>query len=473
MYSGTKKSCGSRLECKTMKTRLIRCAHLLLCTVLIGTATGGGAIILHYLLDIMQELTFGHTEAEHPIVTDHSDTVRRVLVLIAVGAAVSIIWFLLQRRTKLVSVKAQIRGETPQERRPGFLRQTLHSLTQIVAVGAGAPVGKEVAPRELGALFAGRLADLMRIPQTVRPVLVASAAAAGLAAVYQVPVGGFVFLFEALSLALSLRNIFTGAILIFVATCTAHLVIPDAPTYPVPQLQTTGESLLLAVVLGLAITPLALWFRAASQRAESRKTTNRNVLWRLPLVLVLVAVTSIFLPEILGNGRPLTQHIFDAASGLSSSSSRLDATALSQALLYALALLAAKAILVVASLRNGAYGGTLTPGLALGSACGFVLTGTLILVFPTLTQLQPGAGALHASELLGTAGLLGAVTFLSLSMNAPLSACALILGFAGQDWQAYAPFAVAVGTAWGVKYLWMRLGNKTQHTPQTVTSGQR
>ena len=177
---------------------------------------------------------------------------------------------LLQRRTKLVSIKAQIRGETPQERRPGFLRQTLHSLTQIVAVGAGAPVGKEVAPRELGALFAGRLADLMRIPQTVRPVLVASAAAAGLAAVYQVPVGGFVFLFEALSLALSLRNIFTGAILIFVATCTAHLVIPDAPTYPVPQLQTTGESLLLAVVLGLAITPLALWFRAAShaQRAS-------------------------------------------------------------------------------------------------------------------------------------------------------------------------------------------------------------
>ena len=265
-----------------MKTRLIRCAHLLLCTVLVGAATGGGAIILHYLLDIMQELTFGHTEAEHPIVTDHSDTVRRVLVLIAVGAAVSIIWFLLQRRTKLASVKAQIRGETPQERRPGFLRQTLHSLTQIVAVGAGAPVGKEVAPRELGALFAGHLADLMRIPQTVRPVLVASAAAAGLAAMYQVPVGGFVFLFEALGLALSLRNIFTGAILIFVATCTAHLVIPDAPTYPVPQLQTTGESLLLAVVLGLAITPLAVVPGGVSTRREPQDHGSERALATSP-----------------------------------------------------------------------------------------------------------------------------------------------------------------------------------------------
>lgn len=154
-----------------------------------------------------------------------------------------------------------------------------------MAVGVGVALGKEVAPRELGALFAGRLADLMRIPQTVRPVLVASAAAAGLAAVYQVPVGGFVFLFEALGLALSLRNIFTGAILIFVATCTAHLVISDAPTYPVPQLQTTGESLLLAVVLGLAITPLALCSgrRLNAQRAAKLRigTCSGGFLWYL------------------------------------------------------------------------------------------------------------------------------------------------------------------------------------------------
>lgn len=124
---------------------------------------------------------------------------------------------------------------------------------------------------------------------------------------------------------------------------------------------------------------------------------------------------------------------------------------LGTAVLHTLALLAAKAVLTVASLRNGAYGGTLTPGLALGAACGFVLTGALMCAFPALGQLPLGA-----SGLLGAAALLGSVTFLSLSMNAPLSALTLIAGFAGQGWGAYVPFALAVGTAWGVKHLWMR-----------------
>ena len=441
MYSGTKKGCGSRLECKTMKTRLIRCAHLLLCTVLIGAATGGGAIILHYLLDIMQEVTFGHTEAEHPIVTDHSDTVRRVLVLIAVGAAVSIIWFSLQRHTKLVSVKAQISGETPQERRPGFLRQTLHSLTQIVAVGAGAPVGKEVAPRELGALFAGRIADWGHLPEGTRRTLVASAAAAGLAADYQVPVAGVVFLFETLGLGLSVKNVLVGAFTVGVATATAHLTISDQATYPVVLVQTCWESLALAVLLGVVLAPGALWFRRLLGWAQRGRVTNRGVLWRVPLVFAAVGVVSMVLPEVMGNGRALVQQTFNRAELVGSFTV--------PALLYTLGLFVAKAVLVVAALRHGSYGGTLTPGVALGTSGGFVVAGTLVCVCPWVSGFPLGV-----TGLLSAAGVLGAAVFLALSMDAPLSSLALVAGFTGQSWGAYVPLTVAVGVAWGVKRLW-------------------
>lgn len=44
--------------------------------------------------------------------------------------------------------------------------------------------------------------------------------------------------------------------------------------------------------------------------------------------------------------------------------------------------------------------------------------------------------------------------FLALSMDAPLSSVALVVGFTGQSWGAYVPLAVAVGVAWGVKRLW-------------------
>ena len=53
--------------------------------------------------------------------------------------------------------------EEPSPHRLDFWKQMLHSTWQIIAVGAGAPVGKEGAPREIGALLApplGRVLDL-------------------------------------------------------------------------------------------------------------------------------------------------------------------------------------------------------------------------------------------------------------------------------------------------------------------------
>ena len=91
-----------------------------------------------------------------------------------------------------------------------------------------------------------------------------------------------------------------------------------------------------------------------------------------------------------------------------------------------------------------------------------MLTGALILVFPTLTQLQPGAGALHASRTSRDRRATGRGHFPEPVDEGPAKRLRPDSRVAGQDWQAYAPFAVAVGTAWGVKYLWMRLGNKIQ-----------
>ena len=51
----------------------------------------------------------------------------------------------------------------------------------------GASVGKEGAPREVGALLAGRLAKGFSLALKERKVLIACGAGAGLAAVYQVP----------------------------------------------------------------------------------------------------------------------------------------------------------------------------------------------------------------------------------------------------------------------------------------------
>lgn len=431
---------------------------LTLAALVTGVLSGLGAIALHYVLDFMQELAFGHSEGHHPMVTDGADPARRALVLAALGPFVALVWYYLQSGgRRVVGVKSQIAGATEEDRAPSLWRQISHSMIQIVAVGAGSPVGKEVAPRELGALAAGRCARLLERIGGARPdgspllgdrerrLLVAAGAASGLAAVYQVPVGGLVYLVEAMAAGLSLWSLYVGAVTVWTATATANLVISNAPTYPVPQLPLDATTLTVAALTGVVLTPLALGFRALSQRAEKIKAKDRSLLWRIPVAFALVAVVSLWLPEILGNGRLLTQHTFNVS---------LDAAAggLSAAAVYVLALCVAKAAVVLLSLRSGSYGGTLTPGLALGAAAAFCVAALVLWAFPTLGGVPGGASmVLYAAALTGTAAFLG------ISMNAPLSALTLLIGFTGQGASAWLPMAVAVGTAVLTRWAWTRV----------------
>lgn len=432
---------------------------LTLAALVTGVFSGLGAIALHYVLDFMQELTFGQAEGHHPMVTDGADPARRALVLAALGPFVALVWYYLQSGgRRVVSVKAQIAGATEEDRTPSLWRQISHSVIQIVAVGAGSPVGKEVAPRELGALAAGRCARLLERIGGTRPdgslllgdrerrLLVAAGAASGLAAVYQVPIGGLVYLVEAMAAGLSLRSLYVGAVTVWTATVTANLVIVNEPTYPVPQLPLDATTLTVAALTGVVLAPLALGFRALSQRAEKIKAKDRSLLWRIPVAFVLVAVVSLWLPEILGNGRLLTQHTFNVS---------LDATAggLSAVVAwYVVALCVAKAAVVLLSLRSGSYGGTLTPGLALGAAAAFSVAALVLWAFPALGGMPGGASmVLYAAALTGTAAFLG------VSMNAPLSALTLLIGFTGQGASAWLPMAVAVGTAVLTRWAWTRV----------------
>lgn len=429
--------------------------ELTLAALVTGVFSGLGAIALHYVLDFMQELTFGQAEGHHPMVTDGADPARRALVLAALGPFVALVWYYLQSGgRRVVGVKSQIAGATEEDRTPSLWRQISHSVIQIVAVGAGSPVGKEVAPRELGALAAGRTSNLLErlgfvgadgaplLGVRERSLLVAAGAASGLAAVYQVPIGGVVYLVEAMAVGLSLRSLYVGAVTVWTATVTANLVIVNEPTYPVPQLPLDATTLTVAALTGVVLAPLALGFRALSQRAEKIKAKDRSLLWRIPVAFALVAVVSLWLPEILGNGRLLTQHTFNAAAG------GLSAVAA----WYVVALCVAKAAVVLLSLRFGSYGGTLTPGLALGAAVAFCVAALVLWAFPGLGGVPGGASmVLYAAALTGTAAFLG------ISMNAPLSALTLLIGFTGQGASAWLPMAVAVGTAVLTRWAWTRV----------------
>lgn len=427
-----------------MSERLPSSVGLVLAVVLIGVASGLGAAALTTLIHGIEWLAFGHSETMFRIVTDGTTPLRRLLALGVGGVVVALGWWWLQTRGRaVVSVAAAVRANTSVARNPPLKEGIAHAVLQIIAVGTGAPVGREVAPRELGALFAGRIADGFRMDDDTRRVLVACGAAAGLAGVYHVPFAGAIFALEILLGVFTVRHAAIAIAVSAIATLTARISVSTETFYWVGQLTGDTATILWAGFLGLLIGPFAAGFARAVEAAEQKRCQRQQVLWAIPLALLLSGVVAIWLPQVLGNGRSAAQSAYNISMGQS-----LQLPLLAQSLsplLICVVLLLAKIGVVLLTLRSGVFGGTLTPALSIGALIGLLL-GLLAQQFAPDGAFQP---SLVASTLAGSAA------FLAVSMNAPLTALALVIGFTGQSLAAYLPLCMAVTMGMG-SGLWMR-----------------
>lgn len=386
---------------------------LVLAVIMIGLVSGIFGILLHYLLELVEGLAFGQSEHHSVFLTDGVSSSRIGISLIIVGVSSALVWYFLQRKSKIFSIKAQMKDETSQYKLH-FLKQLVHSIWQIIAVGGGAPIGKEAAPREIGALFARPIANIFSLSVKDQVFFIACGAGAGLAAVYQVPLTSVFFVFETLGIALSVKRFFLVGLTTYVSAFIAGFVVSNHALYQLPALTwSLGDSWLVPLLL-LFLTPLAWLFARLSKKASSKRIKDKRILLTLPSAFLFLAGLASYFPHLLGNGRMMAQEILNGSN------------AKMVILLFVL-----KALVVLVTLWAGAYGGTLTPSFALGIAVAALLTMIL------------GSGNQPAVLLLGS------VCFLAVTLKAPLSATGLVMGFTGQSLEAIPFLLVTAYLAFG------------------------
>ena len=369
--------------------------RLFLAVILQGIVSGLSGIFLHYLLEIVESLAFGQSENHSGFLTDGVSSLRIGLSLIIVGLGSSLVWYFLQKRSKIFSIKAQMKDETSQYKLH-FLKQLFHSIWQIIEVGGGAPIGKEAAPREIGTLFAGPIGKICILSMKDRIFLLACGAGAGLAAVYQVPLTSVFFVFETLGIALSIKRFVLVGLTTYVSTYIAGLVISDQALYQIPAISWSLKEIWIIPLLLLFLTPLSWLFGRLSKAASSNRIKDKRILLTLPSAFLFLAGLASSFPHLLGNGRMMAQEVLNGSNGKT-----------------VLLLFILKVIVVLIILWAGAYGGTLTPSFALGMA-GAALLGMILGLDSQPTTL-----------------LLGSVCFLSVTLRAPISATGLVIGFTG------------------------------------------
>lgn len=355
--------------------------RLLLATLSLGIGTGLVGIACHYLLEGVQRLAFGQNRADLLQQFQEAGALRRFLVLCVTGVLAAGFWYVLQSRHKILSIRKQI--DLAGDREPAPLAHLLHASMQVAIVGAGASVGKEGAPREVGALLAGHLGKAFSLAIKERRVLIACGAGAGLAAVYQVPFASSLFVFETLGLAYHWKNFVLVLSSTYLATWVAQPIVGHGAIYHMSPVHWSASSLFQAVIVALLVTPLALAFRFLANRASRKRRKDGTILWALPVAFMVLAAIVSFYPIFMGNGQVLAQALL---SGQPFSNLALT--------------LAVKGLLVYLLLRNGAYGGTLTPSFALGIGSGYLATLLLTVVG---IHLDPALGMLlGATVFLGT-----------------------------------------------------------------------
>ncbi len=341
------------------------------------------------------------------------------------GALAGLGWWWLRRTRPIRSVEESATTDTPLP-----LGRTLaDALFQLLAVGSGISLGREQAPRQSAAALLDRLSRALRIDEPHRRILVASAAGAGLAAVYNVPLAGVLFTLEAMPVRRSWRALGLATAMSGVATVTAWALVGNTSVYQLPDAPFDPLVLWVLPVLLLASVVVGRLFLALMKSAHGWKVVDPR--W-LPLSVGAatagVVTVSQFLPGVTGNGEDIVR----------------TALAPTTALPLLLTLLAVKPLLTAASLGSGAVGGTLTPALAVGAALGAGV-GALVAAGPETVPVLAVLGAAMVLAVMQKAPLFAAVTAWELTWAPLWTIPLLLLGAVGAYLLGHRPWGRRTG----------------------------
>ncbi len=297
-------------------------------------------------------------------------------------------------------------------------------------IGSGGSIGREGPLVQLAATVASKIGQWTQAPIPRLRLLVACGAAAGIAAAYNAPIAGALFVAEVVLGSIAMESF--GPLIV-------SSVVSDATSAPLPGLWAgvPGAAYQLRRVLGAGAVWVArcaagTWGPAVPGAARTRAQRSSAACagrCRSTLALggLVVGVISVAVPQVWGNGYSVVNDILNDKLALN---------------LLALVLVA-KLVSTAASVGSGANGGILTPTLFMGAAFGALFADILHLIDPHLTSQQ----AAYA--------VVGMGAFLAATTHAPLTSILLIFEMT-LDYEVVLPLMLACVTGHYVARIYRR-----------------
>ncbi len=384
-----------------------------LAVVLTGVAAGLFGDFLMWVLALIERVAFNYHSGSYQAAVAAVSEERRILSLVAAGLFGAGSWYLIRRylkgeRSEIDEAVWSGDGEL------SIRRSLLTSIVSEVVVGAGASIGREAAPKLMGGASGSVIAKWFSLTPAQKRLLVACGGGAGLAAVYNVPLGGALFTAEVLCGSFALPVVFPALATSLVATCVAWIYLPSGPTYPdIPTFRFSASLMIWSLLAGVLIGVLAVGYVRLIGWVAHRRAKGAHIFWTMPTAFLVVGVLGLWYPQLFGNGKDMAHQAFLGIGSIG--------------LLFAL--FALKPLATSLTLGSGAAGGLFTPFLSTGAMLGAFLGALWV-------HLWPGT-PIGAFAIVGAAAMIGA------SMQAPLAGLVLVLELTHSGFDIMVPMMAA------------------------------
>lgn len=383
----------------------------------VALMSGGAGAGLKLLLHAVEDVTWSYRAGEMSNAVAATSAAHRVIALAVAGAMAGGGWWAIKKLTgssggELDDAIWSGEGDMPVAPSLGS------SVLSMTVIAIGASIGREQPPKDTAAALTGWLARRVRLSREERCLLMACAAGAGWAAVYNMPFGGGVFAAEVLIGSLALPVIIPAVATSALATAISwaagghHYYYQGIPSYGAPT-----TLLVWAVLAGPVLGVVGLGFVWLLGAANKYRVSGNWVLIGPLVAFTALGLLSIPFPQLLGNGRDIGEDVFLGG--------------LTPALIVALLVL--KPLVTALCWGSGASGGMFTPTTAYGATAG-ALAGYL------WSLAWPGAPA-------GAFALVGATAVVAAGMAAPVTAIVLMIELTGHLTTILLPVVLAVGGA--------------------------
>jgi chloride channel protein, CIC family len=265
---------------------------------------------------------------------------------------------------------------------PSFALVSVKFVGGVVAIGCGLALGREGPTVQMGASIAHAIGTIFRRNADDRRVLLAGGAGAGLAAAFNAPIAGAVFVLEEMVRKFETRTAMAALGASAGSIAVARLILGDSPDFqmaaqPFPGFGTVPANLVLGLVVGL----LGVAYSQALLFALS--IADRLPRWPLDarpaLVGAGVGLLAWIAPDLVGGGDAITQRALEGSGALTT-----------LALMFVV-----RFGLGAGSYAAGTPGGLFAPMLVLGAQAGLAFGKICVHWFPGVAA-DPSAFAVVA-----------------------------------------------------------------------------